>query len=280
MVIYIDVLLLTNFIISYFLLIAASVLSGYTYNRKRIVVSSAVGAISCLYIFYAGENIFFDITFKLVSIFLCWAIAYGISDIKKNLIQGMWFVLVNMTLTGAVAFLADETMHIYSKNMFFYLNINPVILVAASAVIYFIITIFAFIKEKFTPGSVYTADIFFKDFSIKNIQLFYDSGFKVKDIVSNKDVVMLGFIKVKDILPNKHADNISKFFAGEYEKIDCKYFPVFFSTIQEQSMSPAIKAEYMIIENKRIENLLIAFVNNELSENVTGIFGNDIKKLL
>lgn len=280
MVIYIDVLMITNFVISYFLLIAASIVSGYTYNRKRIVFSAATGAVCCLYILADINNLFFNLAFKIISLIICAVIAFGFSAKKKLMIQGLWYMFLNMLLTGLIGVAADSSTEIYQQNLFYYLNINPLLLVVSSVVIYIFILIFAIIKEKISPMTLYTADIIFKEFALENIKLFYDSGFKLKDIVSNNDVVIVSFEKTKANLPERIQNNVNRFLSEEYQFVDCKFIPVFFNTIQGEGIVPAIKAEYMIIENKKIENILIAFVKNNLSENVTGMFGNDIKKQL
>ena len=68
MVVYVDVLIITNFTISYFLLLTAALLSGYTYKRKRIILSAATGAVFCLYIFVDINIIFVDILIKIISL--------------------------------------------------------------------------------------------------------------------------------------------------------------------------------------------------------------------
>lgn len=280
MVIYIDILLITNFIITYFLLISSAILTGYTYSRKRILISSLCGAMFCLYIFCAGYMLVIDITVKILSLFVCVITAFGISDKRKIIVQTICFVFLNMLLVGAISATADRSARIYSNNMFFYININPVNLVAATLVIYGFITVFSLLKEKVSPQILYVADVYIEGQCMRNISLFYDSGFRVRDIISNKNIIMLSFEKNKQFLTETHKTNISCFLSGDYDKVTCRYFPVFFNTVQGNGMIPAIKAEYIIINDKRIENILVAFVDDSFSENVDGIFGNDIKKLL
>ena len=45
-------------------------------------------------------------------------------------------------------------------------------------------------------------------------------------------------------------------------------------------MIPSVKAEYILINGKKVENILIGFTQNPLSENVKAIFGADIRKQL
>ncbi|MBE6878416.1 MAG: hypothetical protein E7488_04545 [Ruminococcaceae bacterium] len=280
MVVYIDVLIIINFLISYFFLIAAAVLAGYTYNRKRIVFASSAGALCCLYIFFPADSIFLSLIFKSGSLLLCSVIAFGIKDKRKLIIQSLCYFMLNMLLTGSAMLLSYENTVVYEKNMFFYFSINPVILVILSAVIYLAILIFELIKEKVSPQKIYLMDVYFGSFSIKGLSAFYDSGFKMKDIVSNRDVIVVGFGKISNRMPENLAKDIAHFLNGNYSDIKEGFIPVFFSTLSGSGMMPAIKIEHITIDNKIIKNVLVAFTENELSENVTVIFGTDIKKQL
>ncbi|MBQ9845442.1 MAG: sigma-E processing peptidase SpoIIGA [Oscillospiraceae bacterium] len=280
MVIYIDVLMVTNFLISYFLFMAAAVLSGYTYSRKRIIASSAAGAFFCLYIFVQSRSFAADIIFRLLSLAVSAVTAFGIKDKKKLVLQGACYILLNMLLTGAMALVGLKSTAVYNNNMFFYFSINPVVLVAVSAVIYLLILVFELVKEKVSPQKIYYMDIFFKDFTITGAKAFYDSGFKIKDIISNRDVIVAEFEKVKEYLPRDMQTDIAGFLQGSYNGVKTGFVPVFFTTLSGGGMMPAVKCEHITAQNKSIKNILVAFTENPLGENVSVIFGTDIKKQL
>ena len=280
MVIYIDILLVTNFLISYFLLLGSAVLSGYTFSRKRVVFSSAVGALSCLYILYPQQSVIINITYKVFTLIVCSTIAFGLKDKRRLIVQMSVFALLNMLLTGTTAAAGIKSNIIYGNNMLYYFGINPVMLVLFSTAIYLLITAFELIKEKISPQKIYVMDIFFKNFTVEAIPAFYDSGFKIKDIVSNNDVIIVSSEKLKDKLPPVLINQIKGFLKEEYYTVEHHFTPVFFSTLSGNGMLPAIKAEYINLNGKRIQNILVAFTDNTLSENVTAIFGTDIRKQL
>lgn len=280
MIVYADVLIVVNLLITYFLLIASSVITGYTYSRKRIITASSLGGIFCLYIFIQSENAYIDLAVKIISLILCSMIAFGKRNIKKLMIQTICFVMMNMLIMGLMIFLSLQSNMIYHNNMFFYLNINPVIMVISSLIIYFFVTACSMIKERIYPQKTYKAEIFFKNFTISGISAFYDSGFKVKDIISNKDVMFISIVKISDKIPLEIKKDIYNFLDGKYKEVQTIFVPVFFKTITGEGVVPAIKAEKLILENVKLENILIGFINNDLSENVTAIFGTDIKRML
>ncbi|MBQ6928800.1 MAG: sigma-E processing peptidase SpoIIGA [Oscillospiraceae bacterium] len=278
MIIYIDVLIIVNFVITYFTLISAAIVSGYTYSRSRVVVSSAIGAFFCLYIFVQSNSFFVDTAVKVTSLLLCSLMAYWQGKIKGYFIQTVCFAGLNIMVTGAVMALSVKSRMIYSNNMFYYMDINPLILVTASVFIYAAAVGFSALKEQFSADKMYMMNVEFKDFSLENINAFYDSGLKIKDIVSNKDVLLISFENVRDKLPEKLNTDIYKFLKEEYTDIKTNFVPVFFNTISGDGMMPALKAEKIKLEQKEIRNILVAFVDNGFGENITAIFGTDIKK--
>lgn len=279
-IVYVDVLLAVNFLITYFLLMSSAVITGYTYSRKRIFIASLMGSLFCLYIFVQYENKHIDFIIKFLSLIICDLIAFGKTNIKKFLLQTVCFVMINMMITGLVMVLSAQSKMIYHNNMFFYFNINPVVLVVSSVIIYFSITVFSMAKEQIYPQKTYNADIVFNNFTISKISAFYDSGFKVKDVISNKDVMIVSVEKISDKIPDELKRDIYNFLDGKYKEIQTIFVPVFFNTITGEGVIPAIKAERLILEDVKINNILIGFVKNKFSENVTAIFGTDIKRQL
>lgn len=280
MVIYVDVLLVTNFLISYFLLIGSSLLTGYTYSRKRILISSIVGAFFCLYIFVEFDNNVLDFLIKITSLLICILIAYGIKNKRAFVMQSICYVFLNMLITGITMGLSFKSSVVLQKNMFFYFDINPILLVLSSCLIYFFILVFQLIRERVTPQEIYSIDIIFKDFTLKSLQSFYDTGFKVKDIIANRDVILVSFDKVKENIPINISTTIQNYFEGIYNDTNISIIPIFLNTIQGGGMIPALKSEFIIIDDKKVENIMVAFTKNELCENVTAIFGTDIKRQL
>jgi len=53
-----------------------------------------------------------------------------------------------------------------------------------------------------------------------------------------------------------------------------------FTTLSGNGMLPALKGQYIMVENKRIDNILIAFTKDTLTENIDAIFGAGIKRQL
>ena len=149
-----------------------------------------------------------------------------------------------------------------------------------SVCIYFIMVIAEYLKELISSKSCYKLNIVFKDFTLENITSYYDSGFKIKDIISNKDVMIISFEKVKKYMPLNLQKSAENFLNGNYKEIDYKFVPIMFRTLSGSGIIPAIKSKYIVSDKKKIENILVAFTSDNFTENITAIFGNDIKKQL
>ena len=280
MIIYVDVLIVVNLIITYFMLVTAAVLSGYTYNRKRVIFASVIGALFCLFIFVQNSNAFLGVLVKILSLIICSAVAFWRGKIKGYLVQSICFVLLNILLSGVVLTISYKSKAVLYQNMFFYFDINPVILVLSSALIYLVIIIFSSIKNSFSSDKIYITDLMFRDFSIIGLQAFYDSGLKIKDIVSNKDIMILSYNKIQNHINEELKTDLEKFFAQKYSDIQVPFVPVFYNTISGQGIIPAIKCKKAVIGGSVVENVLAAFVQNDLSDNVSALFGSGIKKQL
>ena len=275
-IIYVDVLLTVNFAVTYFLLLAAAILSGYTYSRKRILAASAVGAVFCLYIFAPFDKAIIDCTVKILSLTVCSAVAYGIKGARRFILQTICFAMLNFLLCGVLLLISADNSAVYCNNMFFYLDINPITLVGCSLAIYLVISVFCMAKEKITPQKIRSIDIAFEDFSIEGVPAFYDSGLKIRDIVTNREIIILSFEKVGDKLPEKMHNDVLNYLNQNFQKVQQAFFPVFFRTIAGEDMVPAVKVKYVKYGDKKIQNVAAAFVKSGLSENVSAIFGTDI----
>ena len=280
LIIYVDVLLVVNLIVTYFLLTASAIITGYTYNIKRIIFSSVFGAVFCLYIFVQSNSVAVDITVKISSLVVCAAVAFWNGKLRSFVSQSICFLLLNFLLAGIVIWISIKNSLIYHNNFIFYYDINPVILVLSSVFIYAVITVFAVMKEHFCDDKLYSVDMIFKKFCVYNINAFYDSGLKIKDIISNKDVMIVGYDDVKTILPKDLSNDIKSFFEEKYQTITTDFIPVFYNTVSSHGMLPSLKTEMVVINNKTIKNVLVAFAQNKLDDNVSALFGTAIKKQL
>ena len=127
-VIYLDVLLLTNFALTLLFLLAAGLLCGACCSPLRLVGGAGAAAVSSLALLAPTAPWPLAFTYKGMSAALCVAAAYGWQGARNTARLTAWFVLLNLTLTGAL-FLPGAA----CNNLSFYLPVSPGLLLASTA---------------------------------------------------------------------------------------------------------------------------------------------------
>ena len=127
-VIYLDVLLLVNFVVGAAFLLAAGLLCGACCSPLRLVGGAGAAAVSSLALLAPTAPWPLAFTYKGISAALCVAAAYGWQGARNTARLTAWFVLLNLTLTGAL-FLPGAA----CNNLSFYLPVSPGLLLASTA---------------------------------------------------------------------------------------------------------------------------------------------------
>ena len=127
-VIYLDVLLLVNFVVGAAFLLAAGLLCGACCSPLRLVGGAGAAAVSSLALLAPTAPWPLALTYKGTSAALCVAAAYGWQGARNTARLTAWFVLLNLTLTGAL-FLPGAA----CNNLSFYLPVSPGLLLASTA---------------------------------------------------------------------------------------------------------------------------------------------------
>ena len=101
-VIYLDVLLLGNFVVGAAFLLAAGLLCGACCSPLRLVGGAGTAAVSSLVLLAPTAPWPLALTYKGTTAALCVAAAYGWQGVRNTARLTAWFILLNLTLTGAL----------------------------------------------------------------------------------------------------------------------------------------------------------------------------------
>ena len=99
-VIYVDILLLINLLVNYFLLLASNAILHTHPKRLRILISAAVGALYSLIIFLPDLNIVLSVSLRVVCSTVMVLIAFKINNIKTFLRSFGCFFMSNFAFAG------------------------------------------------------------------------------------------------------------------------------------------------------------------------------------
>ncbi len=99
MTVYIDVVMVLNFLVDLLLLLGAGRLCGIRTKRKRALLASAVGGVYAGICLFPGFSFLGNLFWRLIFLFLMVLIAYGHS--KSALRRGAVFIFLSLALGGA-----------------------------------------------------------------------------------------------------------------------------------------------------------------------------------
>lgn len=104
MKVYVDLILILNFIIDFLILITISIILRRNAKIKRILLSAFVGTLSILVLFFSMNNLVLFL-FKLALSVLLVLIAFGYKDIKHFFNNMLYFYTTSILLGGFLYFL-------------------------------------------------------------------------------------------------------------------------------------------------------------------------------
>lgn len=134
-VIYLDVLLLVNFLVAYFLLQAAGLLSSQHAAFSRMVFASGIASLSALILFAPELSYPAQILYKILTACAVVGVAFGLQGLRRFVTAVCWYAALNILLAGLciAVILRTGTPLLQTANLTVYLRISPVVLLLLSA---------------------------------------------------------------------------------------------------------------------------------------------------
>lgn len=183
-VIYLDVLLLVNFVVGAAFLLAAGLLCGACCSPLRLVGGAGAAAVSSLALLAPTAPWPLALTYKGTSAALCVAAAYGWQGARNTARLTAWFVLLNLTLTGAL-FLPGAA----CNNLSFYLPVSPGLLLASTAGVCGVVEGVLHVLGRSGPAC-FGAELSVAG-QVVPLSVFCDTGFHLQEPLSGRAVVLV-----------------------------------------------------------------------------------------
>lgn len=151
--IYIDVLIVLNIYINYFLLLTVSQFTHTPLRKRRCILASAYGSLFSLLILAPQLNTFLNLFIKTVACVSITAVAFGVRSLKRLLKNTLVFLGVNFIFAGAVyaVYSCFEPEFLYTSNFGVYIDFSMTVLIITTALLYFLISI---LKYFFSGGDI------------------------------------------------------------------------------------------------------------------------------
>lgn len=203
MTIYIDVLLLENFLINFFLLTMTLQILSYDLKYRKIFLSSVLGSFYTLVILFDELSIFTNMAFKiLVVVIMIKIILNKITNIELIKSVGVFF-FVSVCFSGfCFMFAMAENPYDITK-AFTINNYSSKILLFACIILYLSLTrIYTYLRKRsIVKGLLYEVTFIFKGQNV-NIKSFLDTGNELVEPATGLPVIIIekGIIDIENFV--------------------------------------------------------------------------------
>lgn len=265
-VIYIDVLLFLNTIITFLLLLAASKLIKITPGVTRIIIGSLIGGASSLIIFAPDMGLILSVLIKLLFSFVITSVTYKSSSIRAVVRHTGYFFAVSFIFAGIILFVASlpGLSVITYNNGAVYIDFSFFSLVAASSLCYVITVILNKITKHSKENDVLVnVEIRYGDKKVSSSAI-TDTGNSLVDPFTGESIIIADKFVLKSLLPS----DIVQYFNGNIEMCGhIRLVPC--STVTADGLLPVFRADSIVLNSdssvKNIEKPLIAVCDRKLS---------------
>ncbi len=271
-VIYADILVVLNVILTYILLRACAAVARCDFKAKRFLLASALGGLFSLVIFV--ENIPAVLSFITKTAFLLLTVvaAFGLRDRKRFLRLCASYLLVNfgfagIMLAGSVFFVPNLLLY---QNGVVYFDIDILTLTFSALICYGIMKIIGYMTaSKAPPECIFDLTLLYGEKQVHGKAL-YDTGNSLCDSFSGKPVI----VARRSFLEGLFGKNFSCEELKGYRIIP-------YTTVKGTGMLEAFSAESVILEASfgtvKTENIYIGVANeNNIAGGYCALIGTPV----
>lgn len=232
MIIYVDILVVLNTLVNYFILLGVRKITRSYTKRWRLVIGALFGGVSSVLIFIENLGVVMTLL-KIVMAIMMTAITFGIKPYKHFLKKIILLFAITFIFGGvalAVYMFFDKDILIYSNGII-YFDVDMTFLTVISVISYIVITLVTKITEKKASKSREYIVTLENNGKTINCSALMDTGNSLCEPFSGYPVVMVD----KDIYNKMFTD----------EKV--RYIPV--STVSGESLVKAFRPQNLTIDN-------------------------------
>lgn len=263
-VIYVDVLFIINFFITFLILQVTSRFAKKEINVLRFVLASAFGGVYSFIIFIDSISPFFVELSKILAGMIIVAIAFKFYRVKNYFKVLLIFLFCNFVFLGIIIgiYFISKSQIIAINNSVIYFNISARgLLIAAFAAYIISCAIVKMYNRKLAKYEIYTLVISNNDKEV-SLFAFADTGNKLREPFSDSPVIIADSKKVKPLIENSKT----------------RLIPA--STINRNSLLLAFKPEKIILKTAKgkevIEDVYIALSDEIKSDSFSAILNPEI----
>lgn len=191
MTVYIDLVLVLNFLFDLLLLFATGVILRRQTDLKRLVFGSLFGSITIISLFIPMNSFILFMVKVLISIGMV-VITFGYRDIRYT-IKNMFYLYTSSIILGGFLYFLEVQFSYGNDGLSFYFNglsVNFIALIILSPII-----IYAYVKQlkemKDNYSNYYNVDIYLKSGEVIPMTGFVDTGNKLRDPYKKRPIILV-----------------------------------------------------------------------------------------
>ncbi len=255
-IIYIDILIIVNLFVNYFLLLATARFFCIKWRTSRFIFGEILGGIYSLYILAPELPLFISLLIKLFMSATIIGATFGFKKPTSFLKILLYFYSVNFLFSGIMMALwyTFKPGGMQMNNGIVYFNISPIVLITSTLISYVTIEVInrAINKRKFENKPL-KLKIKFKN---KQIEILgkIDTGCSLKEPFSDLPVIVAKETCLKPLLTENTYEQITNFLkAKSSEDLNITIRTVPFKTISEEGILPAFKPDFININESEVQ---------------------------
>ena len=240
MIVYVDILIILNTVVNYFILLAVQKITRGHQKKWRILSGGVVGGVSSLLLFLENLGVIMTLL-KIATAIIMVIITFGFKPVKQTL-KRIFLLFAITFLFGGVLFAIyiffDKDILIYSNGIV-YFDIDLTFLIVCTVVSYVVITLLTIITDKKVPKSKEYYVTIENDGKSVSCTALMDTGNNLREPFTNYPVIL--------------AEN--SIFQKLFTEDKIRLIPI--STVNGESLIKAFKPDKLLMNKKTIRNVYI-----------------------
>lgn len=215
-VIYLDSLLLINFVIGYFLLRAAGCVCGAPPHWPRGGLGAAMAAVSTLVLLAPPLPVWAQFLYQGGSALAITAAAFGWQGARLLLRRAAWYFGMNLALAGLVlaAILRFSAQNVQTNNLAVYWNVPPLLLLFCALGVYLLARLAVMLFGPAEPEQLWQLEAKLPGGTLRGEAL-WDTGFSWYDPFSGCPVVLVSAPAAQAQLEEPLRQFLQRWFGGD-----------------------------------------------------------------
>ena len=214
-VIYLDILLAVNFILDFFLLLAAGKLCGGLATKARVVAAAGVASLFSMVLLLPPLPTIIQVLIKFAGSSIPVLIGFQRASPRQTLKRIFWFFSFNLLLAGAVFFwcITLSPTGIERNNLAVYFNLSPITLILSVFAVYLVFCLIDLVFGR--PAKVKQVSLSLKlRGSWIQVPAMLDTGMSLKDPLTGTPCLLLSYPQVRDQLTDVLRQELDAYFSG------------------------------------------------------------------